>query len=83
MEDVVLKLYQNGLSNIVEEIFSYLDWREIKNATEVSSTWRDILMESEVEVWKSREESRDVHGSDRQICRIGSDWIRSDPTNRC
>ena len=53
MEDVVLKLYRNGLSDIVEEIFSYLDWREIKNATEVSSTWRDILMESEVEVWKS------------------------------
>ena len=53
MEDVVLKLYRNGLSDIVEEIFSYLDWREIKNATEVSSTWRGILMESEVEVWKS------------------------------
>ncbi len=43
MEDIVTKLYQWGLPYVVERVFSYLDYSDIKNAILVSSTWSNIL----------------------------------------
>lgn len=53
MEDIVTKLYQWGLPYVVERVFSYLDYSDIKNAILVSNTWSNILNDSEVNVWKA------------------------------
>ncbi len=50
--DIVTNLYQNGVLDSIENIFSYLDYSDTKNATQVSRNWHDILMDSEVNVWK-------------------------------
>lgn len=36
MENIVTKLYQYGVPSIVEKVFSYLDYNDIKNAIFVS-----------------------------------------------
>ncbi len=50
--DIVKKLYQCGVPEIVEKIFSYLNYGDIKNAILASRIWDAILTKSEVNVWK-------------------------------
>lgn len=53
MEDVVTKLYQSGVPDVIKKIFGYLDYSSIKFSTQVSRSWRTILFFGEVNVWKA------------------------------
>ena len=50
--DIVAKLNQNGVTHLVEEIFSYLDYSDIKSATQVSRNWRHLLLTNS-RLWKN------------------------------
>ena len=50
--DIVAKLNQNGVTHLVEEIFSYLDYSDIKSATQESRNWRHLLLTNS-RVWKN------------------------------
>ena len=49
-DDIITLLHQNGVAHVVEEIFSYLDYSDIKSASQVSRSWRNVLTNSRV--WK-------------------------------
>ena len=51
-DDIVTMLHQNGVAHLVEEIFNYLDYSDIKSATQVSRNWRHHLLTNS-RVWKS------------------------------
>ena len=50
--DIVANLQQNDVTHLVEEIFSYLDYSDIKSATQVSRNWRHLLLTNS-RVWKN------------------------------
>ena len=50
--DIGAKLHQNGVTHLVEEIFSYLDYSDIKSATQVSRNWRHLLLTNS-RLWKN------------------------------
>jgi hypothetical protein len=49
--DIIRRLSGNGVSHIVEHIFSYLDYKSLSNAENVSSEWCEILKNERI--WKS------------------------------
>ena len=51
-DDIVNMLHRKGVTHLIEEIFSYLDYGDIKSATQVSRNWRDLLLTNS-RVWKS------------------------------
>ena len=51
-DDIITLLHQNGVAHVVEEIFSYLDYSDIKSATQVSRSWR-YHVSSHRQVWKN------------------------------
>ncbi|XP_046438710.1 uncharacterized protein LOC124190179 [Daphnia pulex] len=49
--DIIRRLSSNGVSHIVEHIFSYLDYKSLSNAESVSSEWCEILKNERI--WKA------------------------------
>ena len=42
--DIVANFQQNDVTHLVEEIFSYLDYSDIKSVTQVSRNWSHLLL---------------------------------------
>ena len=51
-DDIVTMLHQKGVTHLVDEIFSYLNYGDIKSATQVSRNWRHHLLTNS-RVWKN------------------------------
>ncbi|KAK4016862.1 uncharacterized protein LOC116925167 [Daphnia magna] len=49
--DIIRRLNGNGVTHIVEHIFSYLDYKSLSNAESVSSEWCEILKNERI--WKA------------------------------